>query len=293
MPSTIKLMSSSASSYSQDDARTAHLSRVFELHEIGNQIQLAQAQCRNRAASGLGLPRLYQQDEYHAVAVQLDACLNRWESALPDDWKAHNLRAVVDRKPLVERYLLHLRLMHTRIFMHRPILARFYSMRSHTAATPPGERGPTLSDRLFRECAGLCVDSAQALASLIIETLKPGESLGLLPWWYRIYYLHIAGTTFLAAMFVSNLYTDSVAQSWSSVISALREHQHLSAYVPECIYTFETLAARILKPQSLGFFDNIKTAFGDDDFSFVFDDLFYDTGLDFDKFVYSNDNVVE
>jgi hypothetical protein len=286
-------MSPSASSCSQDDARTAHLSRVFELHEIGNQIQLAQAQCRNRAASGLGLPRLYQQDEYHAVAVQLDACLNRWESALPDDWKAHNLRAVVDRKPLVERYLLHLRLMHTRIFMHRPILARFYSMRSHTAATPPGGRGPTLSDRLFRECAGLCVDSAQALASLIIETLKPGESLGLLPWWYRIYYLHIAGTTFLAAMFVSDLYTDSVAQSWSRVISALREHQHLSAYVPECIYTFETLAARILKPQSLSSFDNTKPPFGEDDFSFVFDDLFYDTGLDFDKFVYSNDNVVE
>jgi hypothetical protein len=285
-------MSSSVSSRSQDDARTAHLSRVFELHEIGNQIQLAQTQIRNRAATVLGLPRLYQQDEYHAVAVQLDDCLNKWESALPEDWKAHNLRTVGDRKLVVERYLLHLRLLHTRIFMHRPILAHFYSMRSRTATTPTGGRAPSLSDRLFRECAGLCVDSAQALASLVVDTLQPGESLGLLPWWYRIYYLHIAGTTFLAAMFVPDLYTNSVAQSWRSVISALHDHQHLSAYVQECICTFETLAARTLKPQSSEFLNNTRTPFGDDDFGFVFDDLLYDAGLDFDGFVYPTDDVV-
>jgi hypothetical protein len=278
-----------ATSHIQDDARTAHLSRVFELHEIGNQIQLAQTQIRNRRASVLGLPRLYQQDEYHVVAVQLDTCLDKWESTLPDDWKVHNLPAVGDRKPLVERYLLHLRLLHTRIFLHRPILARFYSMRSHATATPMSEKAPSLSDRLSQECAGLCVDSARALASLVIQTLKAGESLGLLPWWYRIYYLHIAGTTFLAAMFVPDLYTDSVVQSWRSVISALRDHQHLSAYVQECICTFETLAARILNPQSSNALNNTNTPFPDGDLGFVFDDLFYDAGLDFDGLGYSTD----
>jgi hypothetical protein len=278
-----------ATSHTQDDARTAHLSRVFELHEIGNQIQLAQTQIRNRPASVLGLPRLYQQDEYHVVAVQLNTCLDKWENTLPDDWKVHNLLAVGDRKPLVERYLLHLRLLHTRIFLHRPILARFYSMRSHATATPTSEKAPSLSDRLFQECARMCVDSARALASLVIQSLKAGESLGLLPWWYRIYYLHIAGTTFLAAMFVPDLYTDSVVQSWRSVISALRDHQHLSAYVQECICTFETLAARILNPQSSNALNNMNTPFPDGDFGFVFDDLFYDAGLDFDGLGYSND----
>jgi hypothetical protein len=282
-------MYSSTTSYVQDDARTAHLSRVVELHEIGNQIQLAQTQVRNRAASVVGLPRLYQQDEYHVVAVQLDACLDKWESALPDDWKAHNLSAVGDRKPLVERYLLHLRLLHTRIFLHRPILARYYLTRSHTTATPTSEKAFSLSDRLFRECAGLCVDSARALASLVIQTLKADESLGLLPWWYRIYYLHIAGTTFLAAMSVPDLYTDSVAQSWRSIISALRDHQHLSAYVQECICTFETLAAAILNLQSSNALNNMKISSTDGDLGFVFDDLFYGAGLDFDGFGYSND----
>jgi hypothetical protein len=166
-------------------------------------------------------------------------------------------------------------------------------MRSYKAATPTGAKASSLSDRLFRKCAGLCVDSAQALASLVIEILKEGESLSLLPWWYRIYYLHTAGTTFLAAMFVPDLYTDSVAQSWRSVISALRDHQHLSAYVQECICTFETLAARILKPQSSSSLDNKRTPFSDDDFGFVFDDLFYNAGLDFDRFVYSTDDMAE
>jgi hypothetical protein len=166
-------------------------------------------------------------------------------------------------------------------------------MRSHTAATPTSGKAPSLSDRLFRECAGLCVDSAQALASLVIETLKADESLGLLPWWYRIYYLHIAGTTFLAAMLVPDLYTESVKQSWRSVISALRDHQHLSAYVQECICTFETLAARILNPRSSNSLDNTRTPFSDDDFGFVFDDLFYDAGLDFDGLGYSTEVVPE
>ncbi|KAK8061631.1 fungal-specific transcription factor [Apiospora phragmitis] len=97
LPNRTALIPPSMSSSSQDGIRVTHLDRVFELHEIGDQIQLAQTQIRNRVASNLGLPRLYEQDEYHAVAVQLDACLNKWEVALPDDWKAHNIQALQDR----------------------------------------------------------------------------------------------------------------------------------------------------------------------------------------------------
>ncbi|KAK8075463.1 fungal-specific transcription factor [Apiospora hydei] len=292
LPNRAKL-STSISSSSQDSTRAAHLRRVFELHEIGNQIQLAQTQVRNRVASSLGLPRLYQQDEYHAVAVQLDACLNKWESALPDDWKVPNLRVLGDRKSRVERYLLHLRLLHTKIFMHRPLLARFYSMKSHMAATPPSAKASSLSDRLFRDCASLCIDSAQAVVGLIIETLEPGESLGLLPWWYRVYYLHIAGTTFLAAMLTQELYTDSVAQSWGSVISGLKQHEHLSAYVQQCICTFETLAARILESRNSGATDHWSTQLDDNSFGFVIDDLFCDAGFDLDGFAFAADDVVQ
>lgn len=48
-------------------------------------------------------------------------------------------------------------------------------------------------------------------------------------------------------MFEADLFTASVSQSWNEVLSALRAHEHLSLYVPQCIRTFEMLSARILE----------------------------------------------
>jgi hypothetical protein len=83
--------------------------RGLELHEIGNQIQLAQVQTRNRVVCRLGLPRLYQQPEYHTVAVQLDTCLDDWENSLPIDWQFENLRHPGDRLVRARAFLLHAR----------------------------------------------------------------------------------------------------------------------------------------------------------------------------------------
>lgn len=99
---------SSSGSY-QQGGHADQLTRGLELHEIGNQIQLAQTQTRNSLAARLGLPRLYQQDEYCAVAVQLDSCLNKWENNILSDWKLQDPQRVPDRMSRVERYLLRLR----------------------------------------------------------------------------------------------------------------------------------------------------------------------------------------
>jgi hypothetical protein len=95
--------------YQQDEEDAERLRRGLEFHEIGNQIQLAQTQTRLGVAAKLGLPRLYQQEEYHAVAVQLDASLNKWEKSLPTHLKRQNLASIVDKKSRTEGYLLHLR----------------------------------------------------------------------------------------------------------------------------------------------------------------------------------------
>jgi hypothetical protein len=105
-------MTTSISSVCEDEKlRTDHEYSVrgLELHEIGNQIQLAQVQTRNRVASRLGLPRLYQQPEYHTVAVQLDTCLDDWENSLPIDWQFENLRNPGDRLVQAKAFLLHAR----------------------------------------------------------------------------------------------------------------------------------------------------------------------------------------
>lgn len=137
----------------------------------------------------------------------------------------------------------------------------------------------------------MCVETAQKVTSLIMETLEPGEPMGLLPWWYRIYYLHIAGTNFLAAMFGVDLFTESVSQSWHNVMSALRAHEHLSTYVSQCIRIFETLSARILETRG----PNNPDGSGDVPFEsgFSFDGIFQDDGFDFDSFLFGTDDIME
>jgi hypothetical protein len=93
----------------------------------------------------------------------------------------------------------------------------------------------------------MCLEAAQRIATLIIETLEPdqAEPIGLLPWWYRIYFLHIAGSNFLAAMINRELFTESVARSWEGVLAALRAHEHLCEYAAQSRRTFEALAGRL------------------------------------------------
>lgn len=164
------------------------------------------------------------------------------------------------------------------------MLARFCSFDSSAGATTAQATTSslTVSDRLVRECAAMCIEAAQRLTSLVLETLAPDASMGLLPWWYRIYYLHIAGINFLAAMSKSVLFTDSVSQSWETVMSALRAHTHLSEYVQQCIQVFETLSARALESR---YTDSVGT--GDAGVpldSFLVDNLFQDVGYDLDNF---------
>ncbi|PLB51374.1 putative fungal-specific transcription factor [Aspergillus steynii IBT 23096] len=260
------------------------LTRAMEFNEIAHQIQLAQTETRNPLAARLGLPRPYSQDNYHSVSTQLDACLSKLENGLHPDWRSDNLQNITNRASRAEAYLFHLRLAHYRIVLLRPMLARFYPRISHPKAGQMASYIPTMDDRIVRECAESCIEAAQKLASLTAETIEPYESMGLLPWWYRVYYLHIAGTNFLAAMFTSDLFNESVSQSWQNVLSALRAHEHLSPYVSQCIKTFETLSSRILNAQYPGTNDSHPLPLNEETPCFTFDDILQDLDFQFDPF---------
>jgi hypothetical protein len=173
------------------------------------------------------------------------------------------------------------------------MLARFYSMKSRTGIVQATSNPPSLSDRLLKECAEMCVEAAQKVTSLIIETLEPDESMGLLLWWYRIYYLHIAGTNFLAAMSGSDLFTESVSQSWHNVMSALRAYEHLGTYVQQCIRTFETLSTRILETRYPNPDGSGGVLLEEGTSGFFFDDIFQDMGFDFDNFLFGTEDIIE
>lgn len=169
------------------------------------------------------------------------------------------------------------------------MLSRFYSRKSDPQ--PTSAKPPSLSDRLLRECAGMCVEAAQKVTSLIVESLEPDEPIGILPWWNRIYYLHIAGAIFLAAMFGSDLFTDSVSRSWHDVLSALRAHLHLSTYVQQSISTFETLSARIMQTTCSTLDGHEQLA--EEPSGCCFDDIFQDIRFDFDNFLFGAEDFVD
>lgn len=171
------------------------------------------------------------------------------------------------------------------------MLASFYSIRSQVS-TVKISSPYSLSDRVIREGAKMCVEAAQKITSLIMETLEPNESIGLIPWWYRLYFLHIAGTTFLAAMFGPELFTESVAKSWEDNIATLHAHEHLSQYVEQCIFTFETLSTKILETrfprrENTG---NISQDVSDES---CVGNLFQDEGFEFDNFLFGMDDILK
>lgn len=170
------------------------------------------------------------------------------------------------------------------------MLARFYLMKPETH---PSQKSRSLSHRLLRESASMCIEAAQHMVSFLNETLEPDEPIGLLPWWYRIYYLHIAGANFLAAMFRSELFTDSVSKSWKSVLLALHAHEHLSPYVQQCLWTFETLAARITGKPYPSMDGGGCASMADGSSGVSFDDIFKDINFDLDNFIFGPEDCGE
>lgn len=153
--------------------------------------------------------------------------------------------------------------------------------RLDSSGTPPG-----LSLRLVEECARMCIEAAQGVVSLIDDLSQPDERYGVLPWWYRVYYLHMASTIFLASMVTPNLYTTLVAASWQSAMSALHLHAHLSTYIPRAIRNFDTLWTRILGEHNSNLAEGDGMSHDPDLSHFNFDEIFQDVGFDINSFLF-------
>jgi hypothetical protein len=93
-------------------------------------------------------------------------------------------------------------------------------------------------------------------------------------------------------MFETELFTAEVERSWDEVLCALRAHEHLSEFVPQCVRTFEVLAARILEtrdPATDGSGEvPLEQASGG-----LFDHIFQDLGFDCDNFLFGMEDLSE
>ena len=84
--------------------------KTLELYEIGNHIMLSQVSASCTITNRLGLPRLYQNENYFGTALKLDGCLDRWEKNLTPSLKYDIFQVGVDDTLQRQRVTLRLRL---------------------------------------------------------------------------------------------------------------------------------------------------------------------------------------
>ncbi len=167
------------------------------------------------------------------------------------------------------------------------MLARLCLLEPHQLATASPIYHEGLGDYVLKDCALLCIESAQTLADAIHEIRKPDGTVGIINWWSRFFHLYSASTILIAAMLRPDLFTPAVSRTWSRTMLALRAHEHLSPVVRQCITAFQTLSCRIMEthPGGRQFPPPEGSA------STYFQDCFQEVGLEPDNFLFGAEDM--
>lgn len=123
------------------------------------------------------------------------------------------------------------------------MLARLCLSRAQTS-TPANA---SLEDRILKECAALCVESAQNMISLAQESRTlDQQGVGILPWWLRVFYLYIATQALIASMPRPEIFGPIVPDAWNTATTALGAHEHLSQSVSRCLTSFRFMWQKVM-----------------------------------------------
>ncbi|EAW19369.1 transcription factor domain-containing protein [Aspergillus fischeri NRRL 181] len=225
-----------------DGETNASVSEITqELNQITGCIGLSPVLTGNSAAVGQDLVVPTQADP--SALMQIDECLTRLEHRLPP--VTSNTASGETANPFEGRLiLLRLRLAHTRIMFLRPVIARVCLSHLQTRKVSPSAE-TSIGDRVLETCATLCVENAQKLIMLVQECARPDKT-GLIPWWYRIFYLYIAMQHLIAAMLRPDLFGTVVPDSWNTAASVFSAHEHLSLSVRRCLNKLQMMWQRVI-----------------------------------------------
>jgi len=217
---------------------------MHDLEEIITFIEFSQIVARSNFAERLDialptkiadLNTVMQIDEYLKNLESSHALLLLSESSLTDT--GNNLDQ--------QRFLFALRLAHARILLFRPIFVRFCL----SSPTPTGHV-PDLEHRILQGCAMLCVENAQKVIDLVAEDWKSDNPIGILPWWYRVFYLWIATLHVIAAMMRPESFDSVVSGHWEKAISLLSAKEHLCQFLPETVANFRSMWEKVMRIQN-------------------------------------------
>lgn len=216
------------------DEFSIHLSSIWkELDDLTGQIMLLHALNTSGYATRLGLSQSTQQIDPR-VAVQLDERLAKLYTSFS------SIQQPADDSSTERSIVFRLRLTHARVLLFRPMLCRF--CRGYSPAEgPPAPVDRRLGDHILQDCAMLCVESAKKLITLVCDNYRSSAAIGILPWWYRVFYLYAASQILIAAMLRADVFAPMVSDSWYQAMSAFSAHEYLSPAVTEYSLAFQQL----------------------------------------------------
>ena len=219
--------------------------KMHDLEEITTFIEFSQIVARSNFAEGLGIAPPTKIADLNAV-MQIDECLNKLESSHASLLLGESALTDTDNNLDRQRFLFELRLAHARILLFRPILVRFCL----SSPTPTG-LVPDLEHRILQSCAMLCVENAQKVIDLVAQDWKPDTPIGILPWWYRVFYLWIATLHVIAAMMRPEIFESVVSGHWGKSISLLTAHEHLCHFLPETVVNFRSMWEKVMRIRNM------------------------------------------
>ncbi|KAJ6058316.1 C6 transcription factor [Penicillium canescens] len=226
------------------------LAKAVELYEITNQtvhkfISSAHTRYYNADLSGIINPS--QNEEKLAIIIQVDGCLCRWENSLPAHLKFENASRQPDDICRRQAIILHLRLLHARILLFRPMLARC------CLVVEPDSLDGSLSDHIMQQCALSCVEAARNMISVLRQHQKHDGSIGMLPaWWYRVFYIYTAATILAVSTLRPDIFTHAeTINSWEEALLLFQAHEHLSESVRVCLSALQIMFSKIQQTQDV------------------------------------------
>ncbi|KAH6993592.1 fungal-specific transcription factor domain-containing protein [Fusarium venenatum] len=183
--------------------------------------------------------------------VQLDRCISRWESRLPNHLRWDLLESNTDKIAQRQAVILRMRFLHARILLLRPVLSRF-CLSPFPSKRPQAE--DNLQTRVIQQSAMFCVATAQNMINTLVAHQSMDRTVGLLPaWWYRVYYVYSAATVLIAAKLRPDIFSAAgIGQSWGQAISLLKTHEQFGQSAKRCVTALHILSSKILQATSRG-----------------------------------------
>ncbi|KAL6797213.1 hypothetical protein GGI42DRAFT_90536 [Trichoderma sp. SZMC 28013] len=257
------------------------LIHTLELHEIVLHSIMAQTPVSGGLAERFGLHGSCQKKEsYCSSVLQHEACLNQWEKVRLKGIPSEECDA---NETKMKRVSFQLRLLHARILLFRPMVARCCFMQNNAPVAADVQFESSYKGHMIQHGAFQCILNAQRMIALLDKNCNANEYACRMPWWSRIFYLHMAGTILLAAMQSTSLFTEAVSDSWQQTLSVFKKHEHLSLYIPQYATLFQSLARKASHmrhpPENTGFMEELSdTQFHDTflEFGFHNDDFLFD-----------------